>query len=157
MFISFAHESGQHREVKRDLWVSHRSRGIDAKLDPPTAERQQDWPLRMADQDREADHVLVIASLTYQQVADGRARPENSRGRCGKPGWSDAFYAYPHALGPFVQVPVPGGVPRFLAPPSSATGLGSSELHRDGHRVIAAAAGQQPGRSNSARARTQTC
>ena len=59
VFISYAHESAEHAEAVRDLWVLLRSCGIDARLDRVAAQRRQDWALWMADQIRAADHILV--------------------------------------------------------------------------------------------------
>jgi tetratricopeptide (TPR) repeat protein len=124
VFISYAHESDEHDELVRDLWLYLRSCGIDAKLDLPAAERRQDWPLWMADQVRQAEHILVIASPAYRRRAEGRAGSEEGRGVQ----WEarlirDAFYANQHDLDRFVPVVLPGqspgGMPDFLAPSSN--------------------------------------
>lgn len=86
VFISYAHESAEHVEAVRDLWVLLRSCGIDARLDRVAAQQWQDWPLWMADQIRAADHILVIASRAYKTRAEGRAGPDEGRGCSGKRG-----------------------------------------------------------------------
>jgi hypothetical protein len=80
VFLSYAHEPDGHDEQVRDLWVFLRSRGIDAVLDRPAAERRQDWPLWMAAELRRADYVLVIASPAYRVRAEGRAGFDEGRG-----------------------------------------------------------------------------
>ncbi|WP_322761465.1 SEFIR domain-containing protein, partial [Frankia sp. Cr2] len=73
VFLSYAHESPEHENVVRDLWIFLRSREIDAKLDMPAAERRQDWPLWMLTEVRAADYVLILASPQYRRRSDGEA------------------------------------------------------------------------------------
>jgi len=80
VFISYAHDSDDHQEAVRDLWILLRGCGIDARLDLPAAERRQDWPLWMLEQIREADFVLVIASPAYRRRAEGTATADEGRG-----------------------------------------------------------------------------
>lgn len=121
VFISYAHESDEHAEVVRNLWMFLRANAIDARLDRVAAQERQDWALWMGDQIREADHILVIASAAYRARAEGRAEPSEGRGVQ----WEarlvrDAFYRDQRALDRFLPVVLPGqtsdGVPDFLAP-----------------------------------------
>ncbi len=123
VFVSYAHDLGDesHGVAVRLLWEFLRSCGIDAQLDLPAAQRRRDWALWMADQIREADFVLVIASPAYRERAEGRGDPGVGRGVQ----WEarlirDAFYRDQRALDRFVPVVLPGqgveGVPDFLAP-----------------------------------------
>ncbi|WP_052026048.1 tetratricopeptide repeat protein, partial [Amycolatopsis vancoresmycina] len=125
VFISYAPESGSAADdlTVRELWVFLRSCGVDARLDL-SAEHRQDWSLWLAEQIREADHVLVIASPRYREGAEGRAAGDVGRGVQ----WEarlirDAFYRDPHALDRFLPVVLPGqsldGVPDFLAAAST--------------------------------------
>jgi hypothetical protein len=123
VFISYAHASPEHTEMVRDLWVFLRAHGVDAQLDVLAAQRRRDWPLWMADQVREADRILVVASSAYRERAQGRAGPQVGRGVQ----WEarlirDAFYADQSRLDRFVPVVLPGesadGVPDFLGPAS---------------------------------------
>ncbi len=43
VFISYAHESPEHAEMVRQLWVFLRACGIDARLDLAAAEDRVDW------------------------------------------------------------------------------------------------------------------
>jgi tetratricopeptide (TPR) repeat protein len=128
--------------VVRDLWLFLRANGVDARLDLPAAGNRQDWALWMADQIREADHVLVIASRAYRHRAEGRGGSGTGRGVQ----WEarlirDLFYADQRSLDRFLPVVLPGqsvaGVPDFLAPATSTvytvsdlTTAGAEELLR---------------------------
>jgi hypothetical protein len=121
VFISYAHESDEHRDQVRDLWLFLRSQGVDARVDRVSAERRRDVALWMADQIRWADHVLVVASATYRERAEGRCGPDRGRGVQFEARLiRDAFYRNQHVLDRFVPVVLPGqstaGVPDFLAP-----------------------------------------
>ncbi|MEJ2851873.1 MULTISPECIES: CHAT domain-containing protein, partial [unclassified Saccharothrix] len=121
VFISYAHESDEHVERVRDLWLFLRGHGVDAKLDRVAAQRRQDWTLWIGDQIRNADHILVIASSAYRERAEGRTGPDEGKGVQ----WEarmirDAFHRDQRALDRFVPVVLPGqsvdGVPDFLTP-----------------------------------------
>jgi hypothetical protein len=77
---SYAHESDEHDDAVRDLWVLLRARGVDAVLDTPAAERRQDWPLWMADELRGCDYVVVVCSPEYRRRAEGRTAADEGRG-----------------------------------------------------------------------------
>jgi len=126
VLISYAQETDApgHGESVRRLWVFLRGCGIDARLDLPAARQRQDWALWMADQIREADFVLVIASPAYRERAEGRSGPDIGRGVQ----WEarlirDAFYRDQRGLDRFVPVVLPGqdidGLPDFLGPATS--------------------------------------
>ncbi|MET9224723.1 CHAT domain-containing protein [Lentzea sp. NPDC003310] len=124
VFISYAHESDEHVERVRDLWIFLRAQKIDAKLDRAAAQRRQDWALWMADQVRESDHVLIVASAAYRERAEGRSGPDVGRGVQYEARLiRDAFYANQENLDRFVPVVLPGqsvaGVPDWLAPATS--------------------------------------
>jgi TIR domain len=126
VLISYAQQvdSPGHGESVQRLWVFLRECGIDARLDLPAARQRQDWALWMADQIREADFVLVIASPEYRERAEGRSGPDIGRGVQ----WEarlirDAFYRDQGGLDRFVPVVLPGedidGLPDFLGPATS--------------------------------------
>lgn len=144
VFISYALETtdGGLSASVRELWEFLRANGVDATLDLPAVTSRKDWSLWMADQIRDADVVLVIASREYRERAEGRSGPDVGRGVQ----WEarlirDAFYRDPRAVERFVPVVLPGqsldGVPDFLAPScttvyhvSSFTVAGAEELLR---------------------------
>ncbi|MFD9701408.1 SEFIR domain-containing protein [Lentzea sp. NPDC059081] len=124
VFISYAHESDEHRRLVQDLWTFLRANGVDARLDLGAAHQRQDWALWMADQIREADVVLCVASAAYRKRAEGREGPDAGRGVQ----WEarlirDAFYAHQHDLQKFVPVVLldepTTSVRDFLAPSST--------------------------------------
>jgi TIR domain len=94
VFISYARESAEHDEAVRDLWVFLRSCGVDAKLDRTATHQRRDWTEWMANQIREADHILVIASTAYRARAGGQVEVDHGRGVQFEASLiRDAFYA----------------------------------------------------------------
>jgi tetratricopeptide (TPR) repeat protein len=126
-FISYAHESREHEEAVRHLWVLLRTLGIDARLDAPAAERRQDWTAWMLREVREADFVLVVASPEYRRRADGEAEPDQGRGVQFEAALiREAVYANREAaLNRFLPVLLPGAsaddIPFFLGPTTSTS------------------------------------
>ncbi|HEX4704933.1 MAG TPA: tetratricopeptide repeat protein [Pseudonocardiaceae bacterium] len=122
VFLSYARdEDSGHREMVARLWEFLRSQGIDAHIDLEAEGQRRDWSLWMADQIRDADHVLVIASPAYRARAQGQTGPLVGRGVQ----WEarlirDAFYRNSDRIDRFLPVVVPGqtveGIPDFLAP-----------------------------------------
>jgi glycosyltransferase involved in cell wall biosynthesis len=100
VFISYAHESVEHRAAVRDLWVLLRSNGIDATLDwaGPEHERR-DWAAWLTEQITDADFVLVVASPEYKRLT----------------GWSSK--SYPRAEAQIIRAALAtsGGSPPSLA------------------------------------------
>lgn len=126
VLVSYAHQpdSPDHTESVRRLWVLLRECGIDARLDLPAARQRRDWALWMADEIREADFVLVIASRAYRERAEGRGDPDVGWGvRWEARLIRDAFYRDQRGLDRFVPVVLPGedidGLPDFLGPATS--------------------------------------
>ncbi|WP_410611542.1 glycosyltransferase [Amycolatopsis sp. lyj-109] len=72
VFISYAHDSSEHRAAVRDFWAFLRSCGVDATLDWAAGSERRDWALWAADQVQYADFVLVIASPGYKASAEAR-------------------------------------------------------------------------------------
>jgi hypothetical protein len=70
VFISYAHESAEHEELVRRLWIFLRGCGLDARLDLPAADRRQDWAQWMTAEVVAADFVVVVASVAYRQRAE---------------------------------------------------------------------------------------
>src|SRR5437879_8470170 len=120
VFISYAHESEEHRAAVCDLWLLLRECGIDARLDRTAAEQREDWGLWMLEQEREADFVLVIVSPAYRRRAEGTEEAGKGLGVQ----WEgalirDAFYRYRAAARRrFLPVLLPGAsvedIPAFF-------------------------------------------
>ncbi|MDX8031991.1 FxSxx-COOH system tetratricopeptide repeat protein [Lentzea sp. BCCO 10_0856] len=121
VFISYAQESPEHRAVVLNLYAFLRENGIDAHVDQIAAGQRQDWSLWMADQIRDADVVLCVASEQYRLRSQGQVDERTGRGVQ----WEArliraAFYDSQQDLQKFVPVVLPGqatsGVPDFLTP-----------------------------------------
>ena len=124
VFLSYAHGSRAHMAVVWDFWVFLRGHGVDARLDRAAEGQRQDWALWIANEVREAEVVLCLASTEYRERAEGRSGPDAGR-------WvqwetrliRDQFHAAQDDLQRFVPVVLPGqtreGVPDFLAPATS--------------------------------------
>ncbi len=110
VFISYAHDDGEHEDRVREFWLFLRANRIDARLDKPAAERRQDWPLWMLRELRAARYVLVVASPAYRRRAEGDEAPDRGRGaRYEAALIREEVYADPEAaLDRFLPVVLPG-------------------------------------------------
>ncbi|WP_239395909.1 CHAT domain-containing protein, partial [Frankia sp. CiP3] len=125
VFVSYAHGSPEDDDTVRDLWIFLRSRGIDAKLDKPAAERRQDWPLWMLAEVRAADHVLIIVSPQYRRRSEGEAAADEGRGVQFEAALirEELYRDRPAGMAKFLPVLLPGrsveDIPAFLGPYST--------------------------------------
>src|SRR5436305_3620785 len=71
VFISYAHDSPEHRDRVLGFASFLRSQGIEAVLDTWFTGDRQDWYAWAIKEMTEADYVLVIASRRYGLVGDG--------------------------------------------------------------------------------------
>lgn len=71
VFISYAHDSDEHREGVLRFASFLRAQGIDAVLDTWCEGESQDWYAWAIRELTGADYVLVVASPRYRQVGDG--------------------------------------------------------------------------------------
>ncbi|MCP4655853.1 MAG: TIR domain-containing protein, partial [bacterium] len=67
VFLSYSHDSDEHRDRVLALADRLRADGIDAHLDQYEPAPAQGWPNWMQDQIDTADFVLVVASETYER------------------------------------------------------------------------------------------
>jgi hypothetical protein len=72
VFISYIHDSHQHKEAVRRLAIFLREHGIDAQLDQWFDGRRQDWYQWMLAMITRADFVIVVASPLCHVVGDGQ-------------------------------------------------------------------------------------
>ncbi|PWI14818.1 hypothetical protein DI272_12095 [Streptomyces sp. Act143] len=107
VFITYAYDSPDHFEAVRELWFLLRGHGIDARLDLPPGQRQEDWPRWQREQLLGAELVLPVSSPGYRSLPDTEATQ-----------LQDVYYAYPDRFLP-VTLPdgPPDGLPGFLVPP----------------------------------------
>ncbi|MEV4624512.1 CHAT domain-containing protein [Asanoa sp. NPDC049573] len=81
VFISYAHESDEHVEAVRQLWIMLRTKaGVDAVLDIAESARRTDWPLWMQREATAADFVVVVASPAYKRRSEPDAAADDGRG-----------------------------------------------------------------------------
>ncbi|MFC0109605.1 tetratricopeptide repeat protein [Kibdelosporangium aridum] len=80
VFISYSHESEQHKSDVRQFCALLREHGIDAMLDYFDNDQRHDWYAWMIKHITESDFTIVIASPRYASVADGAGPATESRG-----------------------------------------------------------------------------
>ncbi len=71
VFVSYTHDSEEHREAVLAFADFLVRQGIDVVLDRWAADHRRDWQAWMSRSIIESDHVLVIASEGYQRMGDG--------------------------------------------------------------------------------------
>ena len=71
VFISYSHDSPEHRERVLVLSDRLRSHGVDANLDQYVESPPKGWQLWMEDEIEAADFVLVVATGTYEKRRRG--------------------------------------------------------------------------------------
>lgn len=80
VFISYTHDSDDHK--KRVLALADRLRadGIDSRIDRYISVPEEGWPRWMVNQVRAADFVLVVCTQTYVRRFDGTDPPGQGKG-----------------------------------------------------------------------------
>jgi hypothetical protein len=73
VFISYSHDSKEHKERVLRLAKRLESNGIDCNWDGYLMSPPEGWPRWMRKQIRQADFVLVICTKTYQERYEGEA------------------------------------------------------------------------------------
>ncbi len=76
VFISYSHDSEEHREAVAQLAASLRTRGIDAWIDRYVLPPEEGWVRWMKRQIEDSDFVLLVCTEVYRQRFDGRASGE---------------------------------------------------------------------------------
>lgn len=80
VFISYAHDSDEHKNLVLRLGNLLRGHGVDAWLDSYDGDERRDWYAWMTDQIKGSDYVLVVASAGYRASGDGNAPANRNRG-----------------------------------------------------------------------------
>lgn len=126
-FISYAHDTPEHRELVREFWFFLRKSGLDAWSDFAVGEQRREWTRTMESAVRQAEFILIVASPEYRRraAADRPAGDTAGRGVEYEAGlirerlYQDRDRWFTRVL----PVILPGGsrgdVPDFLLPASS--------------------------------------
>jgi hypothetical protein len=80
VFVSYAHESGQHKAQVLAFATFLRQAGITATLDVWSADARQDWYSWAIHEMTTADFVLIVASERYRTTGDGHGPYAEHRG-----------------------------------------------------------------------------
>src|SRR5262245_12189871 len=79
LFISYHHESDEHKDRVCDLSDRLRDDGIDCYIDQ-YEHSLTDWPVWMLEQVKRADFVLLVCTKTYRARFEGEEKAEVGRG-----------------------------------------------------------------------------
>ena len=82
VFISYSHDSPEHRDKVLELSERLRADGIDARIDQYVEHEGQNWPDWCEDQIRDADLVLMVCTSVYRAAVEGKALPGSRKGVC---------------------------------------------------------------------------
>ena len=80
VFISYAHDSAEHKDHVLRFATFLRGQGIEAVLDVWSTDARRDWYSWMVRQLTEADNVIVVASAKFRLAGDGLAARDEHRG-----------------------------------------------------------------------------
>jgi hypothetical protein len=80
VFISYTHDSPEHKASVRALADQLRAEGIDARIDQYEPHPAEGWPRWMQRQIDEADYILVICTATYRRRFEGSEQPGRGKG-----------------------------------------------------------------------------
>src|SRR5215216_600840 len=75
VFISYSHDSVEHKRRVRRLSDRLRQEGVDSNIDQYEQSPQEGWPRWMVRQIREADFVVVVCTQTYQRRFEDQEDP----------------------------------------------------------------------------------
>lgn len=87
VFISYSHDSPEHRQRVLQFSERLRAEGIDVRIDRYSPWPAEGWPRWMEDHLREADFVLMVCTETYCRRVTGQENSQGSRGVC----WEGSF------------------------------------------------------------------
>jgi SEFIR domain-containing protein len=80
VFVSYAHESEEHKALVLAFATFLRNVGVEAVLDRWAEDARRDWSAWAIREMTGADFVLVIASVRYRQSGDGHSPTSDNRG-----------------------------------------------------------------------------
>lgn len=138
VFISYSHDSEDHRRNVLAFANRLRRDGIDATLDQYVSSPEEGWPRWMNRQLEQADFVLLVCTEIYMRRVEGREEPGRGLGVMWE---SNLVYQYLYNAGAvnrkFIPVLLEGGEPAHVPLPLQgvtlfhpATDSGYEELYR---------------------------
>lgn len=151
IFISYSHDSDEHREKVLSLAERLRQDGLDARLDQyVNGTPEQGWPRWMLDRLDEAAFVLVVCTETYYRRFRGREVPGRGKGA----DWEGALitqelYNDKSQTVKFVPVALAAGQEPFIPEPlrgHTFYELTSEERYQDLYAFLLGQAGVRPRR-----------
>jgi hypothetical protein len=80
VFVTYTHDSDEHKDQVLALAAFLRKHGLDVQLDAWDSYERRDWYEWGQRQVMLADFILVVASKQYKRVGDGEVAPEENRG-----------------------------------------------------------------------------
>lgn len=80
VFISYAHDTEEHKDDVRLLARVLEESGVAVELDQWAEGTRQDWSAWHIEQIRTAEFVVVVASPDYRRAGDGSGPPDRNRG-----------------------------------------------------------------------------
>lgn len=80
VFVSYTHDTDDHKALVLEFGTFLRAHGIDAELDQWFTNQRRDWYAWMLNLARQADFIIVVASPVYRRVGDGDIQPHENRG-----------------------------------------------------------------------------
>lgn len=122
VFVSYAHESSEHRDHVLRFASFLRTQGIEAVLDTWSEDERQDWYAWALQELTGADYVVVVASARYRLVGDGSGPTGLHRGVQSEAALlRELVYEDRHVWQPKILPVVLDGhgrdeIPRFLQP-----------------------------------------
>jgi hypothetical protein len=149
VFISYSHDSDEHRETVLRLAERLRQDGLDAQLDQYVeGTPEEGWPRWMLDRLDEAAFVLVVCTATYYRRFRGHEEPGRGKGA----DWEGALitqeiYDARSKTVKFVPVLLSTGQERFIPEPlrkHTHYELTSEKAYQDLYTFLRGKAGVQP-------------
>ena len=80
VFISYSHDSAEHKDRVWDLCERLRNDGIDCRIDQHEFSPPEGWPRWCRNQVQESQFVLVVCTETYKQRYEGKAPAGEGKG-----------------------------------------------------------------------------
>jgi hypothetical protein len=118
IFISYSHDSAEHRDRVLEFADKLRADSIDAMIDQYVQSPPEGWPDWCEAQIRDADFVLMVGTETYLRRVNGVEEPGKGRGARWEGHLSNQhLYDAGSASRKFVPVLFSGGLPEHVPTP----------------------------------------